>query len=149
MLSQGDRAPDFELSDQSGAKTQLSDFRGQRVVLYFYPKADTPGCTKEACSFRDAYDEFEEQGLVVLGISTDSVEELEAFAQKYGLPFRLLADPEGEVARTYDSLAPGKKTAERNTYVIDEEGKIAAVYKNVSPEAHAEEILSDVAAASE
>lgn len=144
MLSEGERAPDFELSDQNGEPVRLSDYRGRRVVLYFYPKADTPGCTKEACSFRDVYDDFETQGIGVLGVSTDSVDELEAFAEKYGLPFRLLADPEGEVARAYDSLGPGK-TAARNTYVIDEKGRIEAVYESVSPEAHAEQILRDVA----
>lgn len=145
MLSVGDEAPDFELPDQSGEPTRLSDYRGQRVVLYFYPKADTPGCTKEACSFRDVYGEFETQGLVVLGVSTDPVEELQAFAEKYRLPFRLLADTEGKVARAYDSLGSGQTTAERNTYVVDEEGHIAAVYESVSPEAHADEILRDVA----
>lgn len=141
MLTEGDRAPTFELSDHRGETTQLSDYRGQRVVLYFYPKADTSGCTKEACSFRDAHDELEEKGLVVLGVSTDSVEDLEAFAEKYGLPFRLLSDPDGEVARRYDSLSPGRNVAQRNTFVLDEEGRIAAVYEGVSPEGHAEEIL--------
>ncbi len=143
MLSEGDSAPDFELLDQSGDPVRLSDYRGQRVVLYFYPKADTPGCTKEACSFRDVYDAFEERGLAVLGVSTDSVEALDAFAEKYGLPFRLLSDPDGTVARAYDSL--GSNVAERNTFIIDEDGTIAAVYEQVSPEAHAEEILNDAA----
>lgn len=146
MLTEGDRAPDFELSDHRGEPVQLSDYRGQRVVLYFYPKADTPGCTKEACSFRNAYDEFEEQGIAVLGVSTDSVDDLEAFAEKYDLPFRLLADPDGEVAQVYESLASGTPVAQRNTFVIDKEGRIASVYEGVSPEGHAEEILQDGAA---
>lgn len=145
MLSDGDSAPDFELLDQSGDPIRLSDYRGQRVVLYFYPKADTPGCTKEACSFRDVYDEFEDRGLAVLGVSTDSVEDLAAFAEKYDLPFRLLADPDGTVAEAYDSLGSvgNGKIAARNTFIIDEDGRIAAVYEHVSPEAHAEEILND------
>ena len=146
MLTDGDRAPDFELSDHRGEPVRLSDYRGQRVVLYFYPKADTPGCTKEACSFRDAYDEFQAQGLTVLGVSTDSVDELAAFAETYDLPFRLLADPDGAVAQAYDSLASGALVAQRNTFVIDAEGQIAAVYDGVSPEGHAEEILRDGAA---
>lgn len=145
MLTEGNRAPDFELSDHRGEPVRLSDYRGQRVVLYFYPKADTPGCTKEACSFRDAYDELEEQGVAVFGVSTDSVDELEAFAKKYGLPFRLLADPDGEVAEAYESLASGTPVAHRNTFVINEEGQIASVYEGVSPEGHAEEILRDEA----
>lgn len=143
MLSEGDPAPDFELFDQNGDTVQLSDYRGQRVVLYFYPKADTPGCTKEACSFRDVYDEFEERGLAVLGVSTDSVEVLDAFAEKYGLPFRLLSDPDGNVAQAYGSL--GSNVAERNTFIVDEDGTITNVYEQVSPEAHAEEILNDAA----
>lgn len=149
MLTEGDRAPEFELSDQNGELTQLSDYRGRRVVLYFYPKADTPGCTKEACSFRDGYDELQAHGMVVFGVSTDSVDALKAFAEKYDLPFRLLADPDGDVARSYDSLRSGTNTAQRNTYVIDEEGRIAGVYENVSPEGHAEEILGDFAAKAE
>jgi peroxiredoxin Q/BCP len=146
MFTEGDRAPDFELSDHRGEPVRLSDYRGQRVVLYFYPKADTPGCTKEACSFRDAYDDLEEQGVTVLGVSTDSVDELEAFADKYDLPFQLLSDPDGEVARAYESLASESPVAERNTFVIDEEGQIASVYEGVSPEGHAEKILQDGAA---
>ena len=144
MLSEGDSAPDFELADHRGDSVRLSDYRGQRVVVYFYPKADTPGCTKQACSFRDTYDRLEDEDFVVFGVSTDSVEEQEAFAEKYDLPFRLLADPDGEVAAQYDSLRSGSNTAKRNTFLIGEDGTILSVYKSVSPEGHAEEILSDV-----
>ncbi|MFW5900595.1 MAG: peroxiredoxin, partial [Halodesulfurarchaeum sp.] len=121
-------------------------------VLYFYPKADTPGCTTEACSFRDAYDEFEERGIAVLGVSTDTVADIADFAEEYDLPFRLLSDEDGEVATLYDSFAVKEvrgqewEIAERNTFVIGPEGEIVAVYEDVSPEAHAEEILDDVEA---
>lgn len=151
MPVEGNVAPDFELPDQDGRPVQLSDYWGQRVVLYFYPMADTPGCTKEACSFRDVYDKLEKHGVAVFGVSTDTVEEVKAFAEKYDLPFRLLADPEGEVARRYDSFTVteirGEKweVAERNTFLLDEEGTVATVYENVSPEAHAEDVLNDLA----
>lgn len=150
MPSEGDEAPAFELPDQDGEPVPLTDYRGEHVVLYFYPKADTPGCTTEACSFRDVYDEFEERGIAVLGVSTDSVDDLSAFADKHDLPFRLLSDDDGEVARKYDSFAVKEmrgeewEIAERNTFVIGPDGNITAVYEDVSPEAHAEEILDDI-----
>lgn len=150
MPSEGDEAPAFELHDQNGERVVLSDYRGEHVVLYFYPKADTPGCTTEACSFRDAYEKFQERGIAVLGVSTDPVEDLSAFADKHDLPFRLLSDEEGEVARKYDSFAVKEirgeeyEIAERNTFIIGPDGEIVAVYEDVSPEAHAEEILDDI-----
>ncbi|WP_254546374.1 thioredoxin-dependent thiol peroxidase [Halomarina pelagica] len=150
MLSAGDDAPDFELLDQDGQPTRLTDFAGP-VVVYFYPRADTPGCTTEACGFRDAWDEYEEREITVLGISDDSTADLRAFAEKYDLPFTLLSDPEGEVAARYDSY--GEKTmfgntfdgTFRNTYVVDG-GEVVAAYEGVSPEGHAEAVLSDLEA---
>jgi peroxiredoxin Q/BCP len=150
MPSEGDEAPAFELPDQDGNPVPLTDYHDEHVVLYFYPKAHTPGCTKEACSFRDVYDEFEERGIAVFGVSTDSVEDISSFAEEYDLPFRLLADEDGEVARAYDTFAVKEmrgeeyEIAERNTFVIDPDGAIAAVYEDVSPETHAEEILDDI-----
>ena len=150
MLEEGQQAPEFELPDQDGEPVALSDFSGQTVVVYFYPRADTPGCTTQACAFRDSREEYEEHDVTVLGISDDPVEDLQKFAEKYDLPFRLLSDESGEVADAYDSY--GEKnvfgnTVEgvfRNTYVIDEDGEIAAVYEGVDPEGHAEEILADL-----
>jgi peroxiredoxin Q/BCP len=150
MPSEGDEAPTFELPDQDGEPVTLTDYRGNHVVLYFYPKADTPGCTTEACSFRDVFEEFEERGIAVLGVSTDPVEDIAAFAEKHELPFRLLSDEDGDVARKYDSFAIKEmrgqeyEIAERNTFVIGPDGEIVAVYEDVSPEAHAEEILDDI-----
>ena len=150
MLEEGQQAPAFELQDQDGKSVSLSDFSGQTVVVYFYPRADTPGCTTQACSFRDSREEYAEHDVVVLGISDDPVEDLEAFTEKYDLPFRLLSDDSGEVADAYDSY--GEKnvfgnTVEgvfRNTYVIDEDGIITETYEGVDPEDHAEEILADL-----
>ena len=150
MLETGQQAPEFELADQDGEPVALSEFSGQTVVVYFYPRADTPGCTTQACSFRDSREDYAERDVVVFGISDDPVEDLQKFAEKYDLPFRLLSDESGKVAEAYDSY--GEKnvfgnTVEgvfRNTYVIDEEGTIAAVYEGVDPEGHAEEILADL-----
>ena len=150
MLETGQQAPEFELADQDGEPVALSEFSGQTVVVYFYPRADTPGCTTQACSFRDSREDYAERDVVVFGISDDPVEDLQKFAEKYDLPFRLLSDESGEVAEAYDSY--GEKnvfgnTVEgvfRNTYVIDEEGTIAAVYEGVDPEGHAEEILANL-----
>lgn len=150
MLDVGTEAPAFELENQHGENLNLVDFRGQQVVVYFYPRADTPGCTTEACGFRDAWDAFEERDVAVLGISDDSVEDLADFASEYDLPFELLSDPDGEVAAAYDSY--GQKTIGgntfdgtfRNTYVVSEDGRIEAAYEGVSPEGHAEEILADL-----
>jgi peroxiredoxin Q/BCP len=149
MLETGQSAPDFELPDQSGEPVSLSAFEGQTVVLYFYPKARTPGCTTEAQSFRDNWAAFEDAGIQVLGISTDPPEELEAFKQAEELPFPLLSDVDGEVASAYESYGEREirgqthEIAFRNSYVVDESGDIAAVYENVSPEGHAQEVLED------
>ncbi|MFC7115318.1 thioredoxin-dependent thiol peroxidase [Natronoarchaeum sp. GCM10025703] len=148
MLNTGADAPDFELQNQHGESVALSSFDG-RVVVYFYPRADTPGCTTEACSFRDRWDEFDEAGVDVIGISDDPVTDLEEFAEEYDLPITLLSDEDGAVASAYDSY--GEKSmfgntfdgVFRNTYVV-EDGKIVATYEGVDPEGHAGEILSDL-----
>ncbi|WP_224268749.1 thioredoxin-dependent thiol peroxidase [Haloprofundus salinisoli] len=150
MLSVGDDAPDFELSDQHGETVSLSEFSGDRVVLYFYPRADTPGCTTEACGFRDSIEAFEERGVHVLGVSDDPVSDLESFADEYDLPFKLLSDESGEVAAAYDSYGEKNMFGNtfdgvfRNTYVIGPEGTIERAYEGVSPEGHAEAILDDI-----
>lgn len=149
MLDVGTDAPGFTLENQDGETVSLEEFE-ERVVVYFYPRADTPGCTTEARGFRDAWDAFEERDVVVLGISDDPVDDLADFAAEYDLPFELLSDPEGETATAYDSY--GEKTIGgntfdgvfRNTYVVGEDGKIEAAYEGVSPEGHAEEILTDL-----
>lgn len=151
MLDEGDEAPDFTLPNQADEPVSLSDFAGQPVVVYFYPRADTPGCTTEACGFRDAWADYADADAVVLGISDDPVDDLAAFREKYDLPFTLLSDADGTVSRTYDSY--GEKTVFgntvegvfRNTYLVDPEGRIAAVYPSVDPEGHADEVLADVA----
>lgn len=148
MLNTGADAPDFELQNQHGESVALSSFDG-RVVVYFYPRADTPGCTTEACSFRDRWDEFDEAGVDVIGISDDPVADLEEFAEEYDLPITLLSDEDGAVASAYDSY--GEKSmfgntfdgVFRNTYVV-EDGEIVATYEGVDPEGHAGEILSDL-----
>ncbi len=148
MLTVGDAAPEFELEDHRGETAALRERDGP-VVVYFYPRADTPGCTTEACGFRDRYDEFADRGVEVLGISDDPVSDLAAFAAEYDLPFRLLSDPDGEVANAYDSYGEKKMFGRvfdgtfRNTYVVDE-GRVVAAYEGVSPEGHAEEILTDL-----
>lgn len=151
MLNVGEAAPDFELPDQDGEPTSLADFDGQTVVLYFYPKAGTKGCTTEACSFRDNWDAFVDADVQVIGVSMDSVEENAEFAEAEDLPFPLLSDPAGEVPRAYDSFdtveVDGQQLeiAVRNTFVIGPNGTVQSVYEDVSPEAHATEILSDIA----
>ncbi|SNZ03349.1 peroxiredoxin Q/BCP [Natronoarchaeum philippinense] len=150
MLEIGADAPEFELPDQHGEPRSLSEFAGQRVVVYFYPRADTPGCTTEACSFRDAYEEFEDRDVAVVGISDDPVEDLAGFAEKHDLPITLLSDESGEVADAYDSYGEKNMFGNtfdgvfRNTYVVDESGQIAAVYEGVDPEGHAEELLAEL-----
>jgi len=150
MLDVGDEAPEFELHDQHGEPVALSEFEGQQVVVYFYPRADTEGCTKEARGFRDAYEEFAERNVAVLGISDDPVEDLADFAEKHDLPIALLSDESGEVASAYDSYGEKNMFGNtfdgvfRNTYVVDEAGRVAATYEGVDPEGHAEEILADL-----
>ena len=151
MLDVGDEAPTFGLPNQDGETVSLTDFRGDRVVVYFYPRADTPGCTTEACGFRDAHDEFAAADVHVLGISDDSVSDLAAFADEYDLPFELLSDESGEVASAYDSYGEKQMFGNvfdgvfRNTYVVGPDGRIEAVYEGVSPEGHAETVLDGLA----
>lgn len=148
MLQAGDPAPDFTVPDQNGEKVTLSGLRGRKVVLFFYPRADTPGCTREACGFRDRYAEFEATGAVLLGISPDTSADQQAFATKYGLPMCLLADTDHAVAEQYGAWGEknnyGRKYMGilRSTFIIDEEGKIAHVFPKVKPDGHADEVLA-------
>jgi peroxiredoxin Q/BCP len=150
MLAEGDPAPDFVLPADDGGTVRLEDLRGKKVVLYFYPKDDTPGCTKEACAFRDRHDAFRERGVVVLGVSKDDVASHRRFKEKYGLPFTLLSDPETKVLDAYGAWGERKMYGRtfmgtrRMTYLIDEEGRIAKVYPKVTPAQHADEILGDL-----
>jgi peroxiredoxin Q/BCP len=150
MLEAGQPAPAFELPDHDGEPVSLSEYRGQRVVLYFYPRADTPGCTAEACSFRDAWGEYEDRDVVVLGVSNDPVDALAEFAEKYDLPFRLMSDEDGAVAERYDSFGEIEHEGEiydialRNTFLIGPDCDLEAVYEGVDPEGHADEILADL-----
>ncbi len=148
MLEEGTLAPDFTLRTDGGTEVTLSNYRGKKVVLYFFPKDDTPGCTVEACSFRDGYEQFILVGAVVLGVSPDSVKSHDRFKAKFSLPFALLSDPDHHVAETYGAWGEkrmyGKTTMGivRSTYVIDEEGKIAKVFPRVRPENHSAEVLA-------
>jgi thioredoxin-dependent peroxiredoxin len=147
MLKEGDAAPEFATRDAEGKEVKLSDFRGQKVVLYFYPKDDTPGCTKEACSFRDASSVYEEKGIKVLGVSLDDESSHQAFASKYSLPFTLLSDTDHSVSDAYGVYGEqrwGDKTymgVARKTFLIDEEGKIKKVFDKVNVEQHADEVM--------
>ena len=148
MIEEGTTAPDFELKTDSGETIRLSDLRGKQVVLYFYPKDDTPGCTTQACGIRDSYDAFAERGAVVLGVSPDSETSHVKFKEKYGLPFTLLADPEHKVADEYGTWVEKKNYGktymgiERSTFVIDGDGRIAKVMRRVKPDTHAEKVLA-------
>ncbi|MFW5949085.1 MAG: thioredoxin-dependent thiol peroxidase [Halolamina sp.] len=149
MLEPGDDAPQFSLPNQDGEEVSLTTLPGEYAVVYFYPRADTPGCTTEACSFRDDWDTYEDAGVSVVGISDDPVEDLADFREKYDLPFDLLSDEDGEVSAAYDSY--GEKNVFgnqvmgvfRNTFVV-EDGEVVAVYEGVDPEGHAAEILADL-----
>lgn len=148
MSLQNQPAPDFTLTDDSGEQVSLADFRGRKVVLYFYPKDDTPGCTKEACGFRDDHGLFLNKGAVVIGISPDDNASHTRFKAKYGLPFYLLSDPDHAVAEAYGAWG-GKKMYGReyegilrSTFVIDEEGLVVREFRNVKPEGHAREVLA-------
>lgn len=147
MLEVGNEAPDFALPDQVGKTHRLSDYKGRRVVLYFYPKDDTSGCTKEACSFRDSFSKFKKAGIEVLGVSADNQESHAKFQQKYNLPFILLSDTEKKVVKDYgvwvEKINYGKKYwgIARMTFLINEDGEIIHVYEKVKPEEHAEEVL--------
>lgn len=150
-LNVGDPAPDFELPDAEGNPVKLQDLKGQWVVLYFYPRDNTPGCTKEACGFRDAYSEYEDSDVVVLGVSTDDAKSHTKFATKYELPFPLLVDEGGAIASEYGSYGLKKFMGKeymgisRSTFIIDPEGKLAKIYRKVKPEPHAQEVLQDIA----
>jgi peroxiredoxin Q/BCP len=148
MLKEGDKAPDFESKDQNGNPVKLSDFEGQKVVLYFYPKDDTPGCTKEACSFRDADDVYREKGIKVFGVSTDDEKSHQKFISKFQLPFDLLADTDKDIVEKYgvwgEKSMYGKKYlgTNRKTFLIDEQGKIAKIFDKVNVSEHADEVLA-------
>jgi len=148
MLKEGDLAPDFTLPDQEGNPITLSHLRGRTVVLFFYPRADTPGCTVEACGFRDMAERFRELGVELLGISTDPPKAQAKFAEKYGLPMRLLADTEHKVAELYGVWVEKKRYGrsymgvERQTFVIGPDGRLVKVFERVKPEGHAAEVLS-------
>jgi thioredoxin-dependent peroxiredoxin len=148
LLAVGTQAPEFTTTDQDGKKRSLSDFKGMKVILYFYPKDNTSGCTKEACAFRDHFDAFRRLGVEILGVSVDSEKSHQSFVQKYGLPFTLLADTDKRLVEAYgvwgEKSLYGKRYmgTSRVTYLIDEAGKIAAVFPKVKPETHAEEILA-------
>jgi peroxiredoxin Q/BCP len=151
MIAEGQEAPDFELTSDTGETVKLSGLRGKPVVLYFYPKDDTPGCTTQACGIRDAYGEFERAGAVVLGVSPDDERSHVKFRSKYELPFTLLADTEHAVAERYgvwgEKKYMGKKYMgiSRSTFVIDEDGKVKKVFEKVTPATHADEVLAALA----
>ena len=145
----GKKAPTFELTDQDGEKHKLKDYLGKQVLLYFYPKDNTPGCTTEACTIRDSFSEFEKIGMVVLGVSKDDQKKHKKFKEKYSLPFTLLSDTEGEVCETYGVWQLKKFMGReymgiaRVSFLIDEKGYIQKVYEKVAPAKHAEEVLLD------
>jgi thioredoxin-dependent peroxiredoxin len=147
MLNEGDAAPDFSAKDQNGRDVKLSDYRGQKVVLYFYPKDDTPGCTKQACSLRDSFDSFTEKGIKVFGVSNDDETSHRKFISKFDLPFDLLADTDKTLVEKYGVYGEknmyGKKYMgiNRTTFLIDEQGKIKKIFKKVNVSEHADEVL--------
>jgi thioredoxin-dependent peroxiredoxin len=148
LVEEGAPAPDFTLASDSGGEVTLSSFRGKPVVLYFYPKDDTPGCTTQACGIRDVYADFRDRGAVVLGVSPDDEASHVKFKQKYSLPFTLLADPGHEVAEEYgvwkERNRYGKKSMgiERSTFVIDADGNVSKAMRRVKPETHAADVLA-------
>ena len=150
MLETGTKAPDFTLLDKNGKSVSLSDFLGKKVVLYFYPKDNTPGCTRQACAFAGAYKEFQNKGVEVIGISKDSVASHVKFAEKYSLPFVLLSDPDLIAIKAYDVWQEKKLCGKvsmgvgRTTFIIDEAGKIEKIMPKVKPDTNASEILAEV-----
>lgn len=149
-LPAGKPAPEFELYDPSGNLHRLSQYRGKHLLLYFYPKDDTPGCTTEACNFRDDYGLYREAGVSILGVSPDSQESHAKFQEKYDLPFTLLADPDHQVCKAYDVWGTKKMSGNefdgvfRTTYLIGPEGDILETYENVKPEQHSAEVLDRI-----
>ena len=147
MLKEGTTAPAFKTTDQNGELVSLEDLRGRKVVLYFYPKDDTPGCTKEACSFRDAYSKFKKKDITVLGVSPDKEASHKKFVTKYQLPFTLLADTDHAIAEAYGVWGEKKfmgrtyMGVHRTTFLIDEKGKIRKIFEKVKPEDHSSEVL--------
>ena len=147
MPKEGTAAPNFAAQDANGETVRLKDLRGQKVVLYFYPKDDTPGCTKEACSFRDAFADFKKRNIKVLGVSVDGEASHKKFAAKYMLPFTLLSDPDHAIADAYGVYGEKKFMGrtylgvKRVTFLIDEKGKVKKVFEKVKPEAHALDVL--------
>ena len=152
MVEEGREAPDFELTSDTGERVRLSQLRGKPVVLYFYPRDDTPGCTAQACGIRDSYDDFEQRGAVVLGVSPDTETAHVKFKRKYGLPFTLLADPEHEVAEAYgvwgEKKFRGRKYfgVERSTFVIGADGRVTKIMRRVKPDTHAAQVLETLPA---
>lgn len=152
MLKEGDAAPDFSTQDSDGNPVKLSDFAGRKVVLYFYPKDDTPGCTKEACSFRDSDAVYKEHGITVLGVSLDDGDSHKAFAEKFDLPFTLLADTDHSVSEAYGVYGEqewkGNKYmgVARKTFLIDEAGKLKKIFDTVDVDRHSDEVLAAFAA---
>jgi peroxiredoxin Q/BCP len=150
MIEVGDKAPEFKLKNDEGGEVSLKDFKGKKVVLYFYPKDDTPGCTKEACGFRDNEKKFEKGNTVILGVSADDVDSHVKFKKKFGLPFPLLSDPEKKAIKAYgvwkEKSMYGKKYMgiERTTFVIDENGNIAKIFPKVKVDGHIEEVLASL-----
>ena len=150
VLSAGTQAPDFKLNDNEGQPHELKDYRGQTIVIYFYPKDDTPGCTKEACSFRDAYADFKKAGVMLIGISPDSEKSHTKFIEKYELPFTLLSDPDHKVCEAYGVWGLKKFMGReydgvyRTTFVIGPEGEIKHVFENVKPADHSQEVLAEI-----
>ena len=151
MINEGDQAPDFTLQSDAGADVTLSSLRGRPVVLYFYPKDDTPGCTTQACGIRDAYEEFERAGAVVLGVSPDDESSHVKFREKYELPFTLLADTDHAVAERYGAWGEKKFAGKsymgvkRSTFVIGEDGTVKKAMQNVKPATHADDVLAALA----
>lgn len=150
MVEVGTPAPEFALRDAQGNEVSLKDYRGKKVVLYFYPRDNTPGCTREACAFAEANDQFEAQNAVILGVSRDSEASHQKFSEKYALPFTLLSDPEHVVLEAYGAWGEKKNSGKvsigaiRSTVVIDENGIVEKVYAKVKPDAHPAEVLADL-----